>query len=126
MLSFIAGQSYLPILTFLVGCGLLTMILLRRWSRYYRKSPGRSKKSSAPIEAVPRPDGPWSGMERDSQARINRQQVELYDMARDINGQINSKIIMLEQLIATSQAQIERMESLMGEAEQKSYADSAE
>lgn len=39
--------------------------------------------------------------------------VEMADMARDINGQLTTKMIVLEQLIADSQKQIERMEELL-------------
>jgi hypothetical protein len=39
--------------------------------------------------------------------------VEMADLARDLNGQLSTKIIVLEQLIADSQKQIERMEELL-------------
>lgn len=116
----------LPTLMFLVGCALLTTILLRRWSRYFGRGRRGRTQQLEPLEKQPRPTGQWSGMQRDSQAQSNRQQVELHDMARDIGGQLNSKIILLEQLIATSQQQIERMESLLDKAEKKSHADSVE
>ena len=41
----------------------------------------------------------------------------MYEMSRDLNGQLNTKIIVLEQLISQSQQQIERMEQLLEEAE---------
>jgi hypothetical protein len=37
----------------------------------------------------------------------------MYEMSRDLNGQLNSKMLVLEQLIAQSQRQIERMEQLI-------------
>jgi hypothetical protein len=39
--------------------------------------------------------------------------VEMAEMARDLNGQLTTKMIVLEQLIADSQKQIERMEELL-------------
>jgi len=39
------------------------------------------------------------------------------DMARDINGQLTTKMIVLEQLIVDSQKQIERMEELLDRIE---------
>ncbi len=109
--------AQLPILLFLLGCALLTSILLRRSYRYFGR--GRRRQNQSPLEKQPRPEGKWSGAQRDSLAQVDRQQVELHEMARDISGQLNSKIIVLEQLIATSQRQIERMETLLAESKEK-------
>ncbi len=105
------AQIGLPLLMFLAGCGLLTWILLKRSGRYFGR--GRRRSSSAPIESQPRPAGPWSGAQRDTLARIEREQVQLQERARELSGQLNSKIIVLEQLIATSSRQIERLEGLL-------------
>lgn len=106
-----------PQLMFMVGCGLLTWILLKRCYRYF----GRRSKSqnSSPIESQPRPTDPWSGVQRDAFARLDREQVEMQERARDLSGQLNSKIIALEQLIATSAQQIERMEMLLAQSTQQ-------
>jgi hypothetical protein len=104
----------LPLLMFLAGCGLLTWILLKRSGRYFGRA--RHRSSSTLIESQPRPTGPWSGVQRDTLARIEREQVELQERARDLSGQLNSKIIVLEQLIATSSRQIERMEALLAQS----------
>ncbi len=42
----------------------------------------------------------------------------MYDMARDLNGQLSSRIIVFEQLVGESQRQIEQLETLLAEAEQ--------
>ena len=112
--------SQLPILMFLIGCALLTTILLRRSYRYFGR--GRSQQIQSPLEKQPRPATKWSGVERDSLAQIDRQEVEMHDMSRDISGQLNSKIIVLEQLIATSQRQIERLEKLLEESRVESHS----
>jgi len=109
--------SQLPILMFLIGCALITTILLRRSYRYFGRS--RRQQIQSPVEKQPRPTSKWSGAQRDSLAQIDRQEVEMHDMARDLSGQLNSKIIVLEQLIATSQRQIERLETLLAESEEK-------
>jgi len=98
---------------FLAGCGLLTYLLLKRSYRYFGKS--HSRRSSTAIERQRRPENAWDGVQRDTSALIDRQQVELHEMARDLSGQLNSKIILLEQLVADSQRQIERMEQLLAE-----------
>jgi len=102
---------------FFAGCALLTTILLRRT---FRRLKHRSKASSAAIERVPRPTGKWDGAQRDALAQVERQKVEMYDMARDLNGQLTSRIIVLEKLVGESQRQIERLESLLAEAKQTS------
>jgi len=104
-----------PSLLFLLGCALMTAILLRRSYRYFG---GRlRKRSEAGLEKVHRPASAWDGMQRDASARIDRQQVELYDVAREVKGEIDGKLILLQTLIAKSQQQIDRMETLLAELE---------
>ncbi len=98
---------------FFAGCALLTLVLLKRSYRH-----GRRKSSSAPIERITRPTTKWDGVQRDALAQVERQKVDMYDMARDLNGQLSSRIIVLEQLVGESQQQIERLETLLAEAEQ--------
>ncbi len=96
---------------FLAGVGLLTFILMKRSYRYFSRP--RRKRNDRPIELQPRPKGPWDGAQHDTMAHIERQKVEMFEMSRDLNGQLNSKIIVLEKLIADSQRQITRMEALL-------------
>jgi hypothetical protein len=95
------------------GCALLTVILLRR---VYRRMGRRQKSSTAPIERIERPKGPWDGAQRDALAQVERQKVEMHEMSRDLNGQLSSRILVLEKLIGDSQRQIERLEKLLAEA----------
>ncbi len=96
---------------FLAGVGLLSFILLKRSYRYFGR---RSRKRNEPaIERIPRPTNAWDGVQRDSMAHIERQKVEMFDMARELNGQLSSRIVILEKLIGDSQRQIERMEQLL-------------
>ncbi len=98
---------------FLAGVGLLIFILMKRSYRYFSRP--RRKRNDRPIELQPRPKGPWDGVQRDTMAHIERQKVEMFEMSRDLNGQLNSKIIVLEKLIADSQRQIMRMEALLAQ-----------
>ncbi len=100
---------------FAAGCALLTMILLRRSYRYFGNS--RSRGGSGPaIDAQPRPTDKWDGAKKDANARFDRDQVELYDLARDLKGQLDSKIIVLNELVTKSQQQIDRLEALLEES----------
>lgn len=100
---------------FLAGCALLTFILLKRSYRYFGRR--RRNGTASPLEHLHRPDSVWDGAKRDAMARIERQEVEMQEMARDINGQLGSKVLLLEKMIADSQRQIERMEQLLSEME---------
>ncbi|MEQ8209039.1 MAG: hypothetical protein RH917_04340 [Lacipirellulaceae bacterium] len=103
-------------LMFLAGVALITIMLVRK--TYRRIGRGRAKLTGGrgpAIESQPRPADAWDGAYRDASAHIQREKVELHEMARDANGQLTSKIVMLEQLIETSSGQIERMEQLLAE-----------
>lgn len=105
---------------FLAGCALLTWVLLKRSYRYFGSRSRRG--NSAPLQKVPRPAGVWDGAQRDSLAQVERQKVEMHEMTRDLNGQLSSKIIILEKLIADSQRQIDQLESLLEKAEQNTVS----
>lgn len=115
MTPLLADGSLASILMFMAGCALLTAILLRRSYRYFSRRPERGG-TGPPLVTQPRPATAWDGAHRDAAAQIERQKVELYEMARDANGQLTSKIAMLEQLVETSGRQIERLEELLGES----------
>ena len=101
-------------LIFAAGCALLTMVLLRRSYRYYGR---RTRGGSGPaIELQPRPTNKWDGANKDVNTRFDRDQVELYDLARDLKGQLDSKIIVLNELVTRSQQQIDRLEALLEES----------
>ena len=102
-----------PVWMFVAGCALLTYVLLRRSYRYFGSA--RNRKQGPYLERLPRPKSAWDGMPRDAAAQIERQKVELYDMSRELNAELSSRIVILEQLIADSGQQIERMESLLAE-----------
>lgn len=107
-----------PVYLFLAGCAMLTYILLRRSYRYFGRR-ARSKTVDG-MEHVHRPTSPWDGARRDVATYVTRQEVELYDLARDIQGKLDSKMILFQQLMAESQQKIERMESLLEEIKQVS------
>lgn len=112
----LASSDFPAVLMFLAGCGLLTMLLLRRSYRYFSKDK-RSRGAAQPIERQRRPTGPWDGVCTDASASIERQKVELHEFARETDGRLNSKLIMLEQLLQQSDRQIARLESLLGQLE---------
>jgi len=105
------------VLMFTLGCAMLTFLLLKRSYRYFGRS-SRSR-SSRPLELQSRPASKWDGAQRDALAVVERQKVEMHDMARELTGQLSTKIVTLERLISDSQRQIDRMEVLVEELESK-------
>ncbi len=101
---------------FLAGVGLLTFILMKRYFRFFAL--GRRKRDDSPLALQPRPKGPWDGAQHDTMAHIDRQKVEMFEMSRDLNGQLSSRIIVLEKLIADSQRQITQMEALLAQIDE--------
>jgi hypothetical protein len=104
------------ILMFLAGVGMLIFILMKRSYRYFSRR--KRQRNEQPLELQPRPKGPWDGVQRDAMANIDRQEVQMFEMARDLNGQLSSRIIVLEKLIANSQRQITQMETLLAEIDE--------
>lgn len=104
-----------PTLLFLAGCAILIWVLLRR---SYRRCGRRTRPGAGDyLEHVHRPTSAWDGACHDAEAVIDREKVELYDMARDAAGQLDSKMILLSHMLADSQKQIDRMEQLLAELE---------
>jgi hypothetical protein len=102
---------------FAAGCAALTFILLRlSWRRSGKRSRGGS---GPPLDAQPRPKHRWDGAQKDAEARIDRHQVELHDLARDLTAQIDSKLVLLQHLIAQSDQRIHRLEELLSEIERR-------
>ncbi|TWU29958.1 hypothetical protein [Bythopirellula polymerisocia] len=114
-MSFFFASTPIAVFMFLVGCALLVAVLLKRSYRYF----GKSKRSTVitGLEHLPRPKSTWDGTYRDAGAAVDRQEVEMAEMARDLSGQLTTKMIVLEQLISDSQKQIDRMEELLKEME---------
>ncbi len=112
-----ADTPWLPAAMFAAGCAALTLILLRiNWRRQSKRTRGGS---GPPLDAQPRPTHQWDGSQNDTAAKFDRQQVELHELARDLTGQIDTKLVLLQQLLAQSDEQIKRLETLLHEAEVK-------
>lgn len=111
------ANATFAILMFLAGCALVVTVLLRRSYRYFGKR-NRSRVIQG-LEHLPRPQDAWEGAQHDPSARVGRYEAEMADVARELSGQLTTKMILLEQLICESQKQIERMEELLDRAERR-------
>lgn len=86
----------------LAGCALLVYMLMRK--AHLEQVRERKTTIVDEMDYLPSPRKTWQATDQGD---------EMADLARDINGQLTTKIIVLEQLIADSQRQIERMEELL-------------
>lgn len=118
LLPLLADSTWLAPLGFAAGIGLLSWLLLRKTFKRLSK---RTRSGSGPyLEKQRRPEHEWEGAKQDANARFDRQQVELHELARDLNGQIDSKLILFRELLKQSDEQIARLEDLLEEAEKRS------
>jgi len=110
-------EDPIPTLMFLVGIALAIIILMRRSNRYFRRR--RKKKDPGPLVQLERPETPDSRSAVIHSEDLARQEVHLHDRARALMAQLDSKIRVLQQLMIQTEQQIERMESLLEQAESK-------
>ena len=111
--AFFSGELA-PSLMLFAGLTLVCGVLLRR---SFRKS-SRSRAVSSSTAAVDLP----RFVEVNNSAKLQREQVELSELGREIVGQIDSKLIVLQELIAQSERQVVRMEGLLDDLQQHSDA----
>lgn len=105
-----------PWMLLLAGVVVLTVVSLRIWHRHFgrRRRPGAT---DPPIAAVPRPENKWSGVYHDAAAEANRREIELHEFAREVIGRVDSKIVVLRQLMAQSDERIAELSRLLRELE---------
>lgn len=105
------GDPFFSNVLFAAGSLLLVFFLLRRsYIHFGRRTRGGE---GPPIAKQPRPRHAWDGAKQDADARFNQQQVELQELSRDLMGQLDSKMLLLQALITQSDERIARLETLL-------------
>lgn len=99
---------------FLGGLGLVCSVLLLRTHRQLSKRP----KSELPSPTTfSQPRQPAATAHRLDAPRETRQwEVEMHDLARDLKGELDSKIVIVEQLIREAKTQADRLEAAISRA----------
>jgi hypothetical protein len=95
---------------FLLGVVLLTALLMRRWFRYFRVA---RRENRAPLTRPSRPVTATTRSLSDAPEDVLRWQVEMHETARQLKGELDSKMRALQILIRQSREQAERLEQLL-------------
>jgi hypothetical protein len=90
---------------------ILIVLLLRRSSGYFRR-----RRSSGPIVHVKRPPDEPARLSPSASSSLDRYEVQLYDTARELTAQLDSKMAALQRLIHTARQEQARLEELIHQA----------
>ena len=99
--------------------GLLSLIVLVFVTVFFLRWSQRNLKASAKRirEAQTRPaENVEPGHNLDAPADVARWEIQMHDTARDLSGQLDSKIAILQQLIRTAEEHIVRLERAIEQA----------
>ncbi len=94
-------------LLLLMGVGMMTVILMRRWNRYYRKRNSARRDPRRDVIAASKAQQPLM----DAPPEILRWQVEMHETARELKGELDTKIAILQRLTAEARHQADRLEA---------------
>lgn len=86
-------------LLFAAAVGALVFFLMRFWSRRYLQGIAPRTATSAPLAPRRIGDAAKDQPLRHAPADIERWQVEMHDLARDLKGELDTKIAVLQRLV---------------------------
>ncbi|HEX3999133.1 MAG TPA: hypothetical protein VHX65_11330 [Pirellulales bacterium] len=119
-LALVLGEIGAAQVVFLLGLSLMIVVLLVRSRRYFRQvSEYQVPRADAPPIAAPSSGAPQAaGSQRSASAAapprdFERWEVAMHDLARDLSGQLDSKIRILELLIRESDKAAARLEAAL-------------
>lgn len=98
-------------LLLLLGAGIASYMMLRRVARRISKS----SVPAPPRSAAKKTDVPPSRTHHELTASSDRAVIDLYELARDLQGELDSKARVLQFLIAEARAEAERLEKLLAQ-----------
>src|SRR5580704_8258124 len=99
-----------PTVLFVAGAMLIVFVLVRR----SRKRAHLTKLP--PVSPPPHPAHPPAGHHLDAPGAMGRWEVEMHDLARDLAGQLDSKIVIVQSLVQDAQQATARLEALIQRA----------
>ncbi len=101
-------------LMFLAGIVLLTLILLKRWHRYY----GRRGRKATTEKQSAHDFGRQESRPLNSPPELLRWQVEMHETARDLKAELDSKMSAIQALVGIAREECQRLEAAIQRAHQ--------
>jgi hypothetical protein len=98
-------------LLFAAAVGALVFFLMRFWSRRYLHSLKAPATQAEPLASRRIRDADKDQPLRHSPADIERWQVEMHDLARDLKGELDTKIAVLQRLVIDAREAAERLKA---------------
>lgn len=103
----------LPQFLLLVGMGIAILMLWRRSARHFASA---SEDKSSPHQRVTMEKNREAAL-LDAPPELTRWQVEMYDTARDLKGEIDTKLVMLQALTRHANEATARLQQAIDRAE---------
>jgi hypothetical protein len=97
---------------FVMGAMLVGFVLLRRSQKRGRLA------QWPPVSPPPHKAHPAAGHHLDAPGAMSRWEVEMHELARDLAGQLDSKMVIVQQLMRDTERATERLEAAIHRAEQ--------
>jgi hypothetical protein len=97
------------------GVALMTLVLMRRWLGYQRRNRRRGSRNRSSNVTQKRTSDPQQPL-LDAPPEIHRWQVEMHDVARDLKGELDSKMVAVQTLIGMARAESDRLQKLLSAA----------
>lgn len=107
-----------PQLVILAAMGIMIWVLWRRSSRHF----GRGGTAHQPAYKVSKLDNDRDLSLIDAPPEVTRWQVEMHELARDLKGEIDTKLALLSILIRQADAAAQRLEQATQRAQDESGA----
>ena len=108
-----------PWMLFLAGVAMLTAIMLRITYRNKKRWNYKKGKKPKALEKQPRPEERWTGTFQDAEARLSRREVEFYQQVREMSGQLDTKIRLLQQLMNQCDKKTEALQDILNELKKR-------
>jgi len=106
------AESNVAWFLFVAAVALLSVFLLRRSHRYFSR---QKRDGGSAIVRTPRPQPEGPPRPADAPPEMLRWQVEMHETARELSGQLDSKMAALQALVAEADRAAARLEAALAE-----------
>ena len=85
------------------------------WSAFLMRSAAAKTRQSRSRDVVRELQGELRAEQRPAETQVQRMEIRLHDYDRDVAGRVQTTMIMLDQMIAEADREIDRLEALRSE-----------